>query len=269
MVSASSQSATEPRLSASVLLLRDDPFEVLMVQRAARGAFPSALVFPGGVIEASDGEETWSKLVADFDSFESRQRAVRIGALREVWEETGILLGAEGGWADEERLDFGAAIAASGIQLQLGSLIHFAHWITPIAEPRRFDTHFYLAKADPNQSAISDLVETTTAEWVTPAVALDWAQSGSRQIIFPTMVNLARLVESGSAVEAIRAALEREVRPVQPEIELLGNRRRRIVIPGQSDLPITEWTETQDPRQGRHQDIALKARPEGFEPPTY
>ncbi|MBX3116358.1 MAG: NUDIX domain-containing protein [Cryobacterium sp.] len=256
-------SGAAPRLSASVLLLKDDPFEVLMVQRSARGAFPSALVFPGGAIEASDGDDSWAGLTADFDSFGSDQRAVRIGAIREVWEETGILIGAGGAGTrvagaresddrgpgsvqsggEVERGDFGAAIGASGSALSLASLTHFAHWITPVVEPRRFDTHFYLAMADPNQSAIPDLVETTTAEWVSPAVALDWAQTGSRQIIFPTMVNLARLVESGSAVEAIKAALEHEVHPVQPEIELLESGVRRITIRGESDLPITEWTQ--------------------------
>lgn len=229
-----------------------------MVQRSARGAFPSALVFPGGVIEASDGDDSWARLAADFDSFESDQRAVRIGAIREVWEETGILIGTRGAGAREagdrgpgavqspgeaERGDFGEAIGASGSELRLASLTHFAHWITPVVEPRRFDTHFYLAKADPDQSAIPDLVETTTAEWVSPAVALDWAQSGSRQIIFPTMVNLARLVESGGVDEAIKGALERQVHPVQPEITLRENGGRRISIPEATGYPITRWDE--------------------------
>ncbi|MCB1282045.1 MAG: NUDIX hydrolase, partial [Salinibacterium sp.] len=87
------KSAPTPRVSATVLLLRDDPFEVLMVSRAARGAFASALVFPGGAIDPEDSEPGWREVIEDFDDVADEERPLRVGAIRELWEETGILLG--------------------------------------------------------------------------------------------------------------------------------------------------------------------------------
>jgi 8-oxo-dGTP pyrophosphatase MutT (NUDIX family) len=73
-----------PPASATVLLLRDDPFEVLMVRRNARGSFASSLVFPGGAIDAEDYHNDWALLIEDFGDFDPDERARRIGAIRET-----------------------------------------------------------------------------------------------------------------------------------------------------------------------------------------
>ncbi|GAA3727393.1 NUDIX hydrolase [Leifsonia bigeumensis] len=235
-----------PRSSATVLLLRDDPFEVLLVSRAARGAFASALVFPGGAIDPGDHDPGWRELATDFDEVTSDERAVRIGAIREVWEETGILL------ADDQAVgtaparagqEFREAVTEAGVRIRLDALAHFGHWITPVVEPRRFDTHFFLAAVSRDVVAVPDGAETLTAEWMSPARAVELARSGERPIIFPTMVNLARLAESSNSAEALAAARARPRYTVQPEIALEPDGARRVTILAESGYPVTEWRE--------------------------
>jgi 8-oxo-dGTP pyrophosphatase MutT (NUDIX family) len=163
-----------------------------------------------------------------------------------VWEETGILL------ADDQAVspapertgqDFREAVALAGARIRLDALAHFGHWITPIAEPRRFDTHFFLAAVPPEAVAVPDGAETIAAEWMPPARALELARSGERPIIFPTMVNLARLAESGSSEEALAAARARPPFTVQPEIVIEPDGARSITILAEAGYPLTEWRE--------------------------
>jgi 8-oxo-dGTP pyrophosphatase MutT (NUDIX family) len=233
--------ASAPRRSATVLLLRDDPFEVLLVGRAARGAFASALVFPGGAIDPDDGDSTWREVADDFDDVAEDERPLRVGAIREVWEETGILLGDGGAPARGDA--FREALSAAGGRIRLGSLTPFGHWITPVAEPRRFDTHFFLAPLPDGQAPVPDGAETLFAEWMPPALAVELALSGERPIIFPTMVNLARLAESGSSAAAIAAARERPRTTVQPNVVVEADGIRRLTIPAEAGYPLTEWSE--------------------------
>lgn len=213
-----------------------------MVGRAARGAFASALVFPGGAIDPDDGAEDWRDAVADFDAWSADDRALRIAAAREVWEETGVLIGqrrapARGGQSFRDALD------SAGLSIRLDALTPFGHWVTPEVEPRRFDTHFFLTAAPAGQDAAPDGVETLGAEWLPPSRAVELAQSGARPIIFPTMVNLARLAESGSSAEAIAAARERPLVTVQPEIVVEADGGRRVTIPVEAGYPVCEWSE--------------------------
>ncbi len=233
--------ASEPRRSATVLVLRDDPFEVLMVARAARGAFASALVFPGGAIDADDADPAWTDLVDDLGGAPDED-ALRIGAIREVWEETGILLGGGASPARKPGLAFRDALGRRA-GLRLDALTPFGHWITPAVEVRRFDTHFFLARAPRDQVAVPDGSETLSVEWMSPPRAVELAQSGERPIIFPTMLNLARLAESSSSEEAIATARERPPVTVQPVITVEAGGGRRITIPVEAGYPLSEWLE--------------------------
>ena len=128
--------------------------------------------------------------------------------------------------------------------LRLDSLTPFGHWITPAVEARRFDTHFFLARAPRDQVAVPDGTETLSVEWMSPARAVQLARAGERPIIFPTMLNLARLAESSSAEEAIAAARVRPPVTVQPEITVDADGGRRITIPAEAGYPLSEWLET-------------------------
>lgn len=218
-----------------------------MVSRAARGAFASALVFPGGAIDMEDGDESWRTAVTDFDEVAAPERALRIGAIREVWEETSILVSPDVGMLDAVPprlgLSFRGMLAASGAHLQLNALTHFGHWVTPIEEPRRFDTHFYLATVDRDAAAEPDGVETLTTEWMPPAHAAGLAQRGERPIIFPTMLNLMLLAESDSSAAAIEAAQARPRVTVAPIMEVLEDGSRRVTIPAEAGYSVLEWTD--------------------------
>lgn len=212
-----------------------------MVSRAAQGAFASALVFPGGTIDPEDRDDSWRSSVDDFDVVPAAERALRIGAIREVWEETGVLVSPQRAPARTGR-SFREALQASGLRLQLESLTHFGHWITPNVEAKRFDTYFFLAAAGRECVAVPDGVETLGAEWLAPARAVELARSGKRPIIFPTMLNLLRLAESQSTAEAIAAARARPHFTVAPAVEMLGDGSSRITIPPEAGYPVLEWT---------------------------
>jgi 8-oxo-dGTP pyrophosphatase MutT (NUDIX family) len=224
-----------PRLSATILLLRDTPqFEVLMVKRHNQIDFASgALVFPGGKTEAGDADPAWSEHCADWADYAPDERTLRIAAIREAFEEAGLLLaaGAGGLWSsDAEAMDarvlvergeraFIDLVKSLNIKLNLSALTRFARWITPVMMPKRFDTHFFLAVAPVDQLAICDGRETVDAEWLTPEEALALAETGARTIIFPTRMNLKLLGESQDAGAAVDAARRRPEVVVTPWVE--------------------------------------------------
>ncbi len=166
-----------PVPAATILLVRDEPaFEVLMVLRHHQIDFASgALVFPGGKTHAGDHDARWSARISGWPGPADAARALRIAAVREAYEETGILLArsADGGGftgdarADGARDDIAAdrrpfldLAAELDIRLDLGALAVFARWITPAMMPKRFDTWFFLAVAPPDQLAVCDGSET-------------------------------------------------------------------------------------------------------------
>src|SRR5438270_7972705 len=153
--------AAEIRPAATILLLRDDPgFEVLMGKRHHQIDFASgALVFPGGKSHAGDHDPTWAEHVLGWEAFDADQRGLRIAAIREVFEEAGILLAVRrdgrpiGGEAcpmdvrqavDAGTTPFLDVVRDLDARLDLAALTTFARWITPAIVPKRFDTWFYV-----------------------------------------------------------------------------------------------------------------------------
>ncbi len=233
-----------PRPAATILLLRDDPFEVLMVRRHGNGQFASALVFPGGLVDPSDLDQSWLPLTSGAVDLPAEERALRIAACRETFEETALLLARDGTGAavpgvTTQGTAFIDLVAASGGTLPLGDLAHFGHWITPEGAPKRFDTHFFLAHAPEGQEALCDGGETVALEWVSPQEVLARAADGDLSILFPTRMNLKRLVESDTVAEAIAAARRR------PRFTVLPRPERReggtaVVIPAEAGYGETE-----------------------------
>jgi 8-oxo-dGTP pyrophosphatase MutT (NUDIX family) len=212
----------DPRPAATVLLVRDDPFEVLMMRRRRGGTFSNALVFPGGKIENGDADAAWLPHLAGPIAVDEEQRALRVCAIRETFEEASVLLGVPPGTpapALDRGLDFRAAVADAGIVLDLALLHPFARWITPELEPRRFDTHFFLCAMPDRQTAAQGDDESVALEWVSPGAVVARAEAGERSILFPTLMNLRRLAESPNVGSALAAAIEREVVPVRPVLE--------------------------------------------------
>ena len=237
--------APAPAPAATILLVRDHPaFQVLMVKRHHQIDFAGgALVFPGGKLHAGDHAFAWNAHIGSPNA-DPEQRALRIAAIREAYEETGILLarGPEGEHfrgslaAAEARNDVAAdrrgfleLIESLGLRLDLEAPTLFARWITPEGMPKRFDTWFYIAHAPADQLAICDGWETVDAEWVEPREALRLGEIGERTVIFPTRMNLKLLAEAHSAADAIARAASRPLVPVLPRVEERDGERVLII----------------------------------------
>jgi len=220
--------------AATILLVRDEPaFEVLMVKRHHQIDFASgALVFPGGKTHAGDHDPAWEGRTIGWAASEPLDRPLRIAAVREAYEETGILLARHADGApfrgderaaparDEvahDRRAFVDLVTQLDVKLDLDALTVFARWITPAMMPKRFDTWFYIAAAPTDQLALCDGWETVDAEWVEPAEALRLAAAGERKVIFPTRMNLQLLAEAQGAVDAVRRAKARTLVTVEPQ----------------------------------------------------
>ena len=238
----------EIKPAATILLLRDEPaFEVLMVKRHHQIDFASgALVFPGGKSHAGDHDEAWAEHVLGWADHDAEQRGLRIAAIREVFEEAGILLakrrngepiGGEACPMDvRQAVDAGATpfldvVRGLDAQLDLAALTVFARWITPAVVAKRFDTWFYLVKAPDDQLAACDGRETVDAEWIRPAEALRLGEAGERTVIFPTRMNLKLLAEAGHAEDAVARARARRLVTVQPQVQERGGRRVLVLPP--------------------------------------
>lgn len=238
-----SDAIATPRLAATVMLLRDgaDGMEVFMIVRHHKSDFAGgALVFPGGRVDPEDYE-----LAADSAVFPPQQAwdtaaaALRVAAVRETFEECGVLLArarGEAAWVSAARLrdieathraamsrgerTFGAILAAEKLVLAPEAMVHFAHWITPERVPKRFDTHFFLAAAPSDQVALHDGAEAVDSLWKAPASALDDSKAGAYKLVFPTAMNLQKLARhplSAAALEAARASRVVTVMPIQEQ----------------------------------------------------
>jgi 8-oxo-dGTP pyrophosphatase MutT (NUDIX family) len=240
-----------PRRSATVLLVRDDPFQVLMVTRHQAATFASALVFPGGAIDTDDESPEWLDVLEKDRSsagLPPLDRAVRIGAIRETWEEASILVAARSATPSADPVtpaphQFGqslrSVVDALDARLNLTDLVEFAHWVTPKGQPRRYDTWFFLAEAPPNQPGVSDGTETVGLEWISPAEAIAAAARGERAIVFPTLMNLRRLAESSTVAEALAAARARAPFTVHPRREIRADGVRMLVVDAAAGYPVS------------------------------
>lgn len=244
--------------AATILLLRDAPqLEVLMVERHAEISFAGgALVFPGGRIDAGDHDPAWGAHCDCLDACPEQQRAPRIAAIREAFEETGVLLarrkGAVIGAAEAEGLApwrkrieaddrlFLDMLAGERLSPAVDALHLFARW-RPGKEVahRRYDTWFFAAAAPAEQCASADGGEATEVVWTTPARALEDFESGRRKMIFPTRRNVELLAQSDSAKAAFDFAAMRTIRPVEPRIVERGG-ARFLTIPDDLGYPVTE-----------------------------
>jgi 8-oxo-dGTP pyrophosphatase MutT (NUDIX family) len=240
------QKPVAPVPAATMLLLRDDPeFEVLMVKRHHQIDFASgALVFPGGKPSAGDEDPRWANHCTGWGTFDQSQRTLRIAAIREAYEEAGILLAHNNDGIEFEGVcdlesrqavergtrKFLDVVREAGVLLRLDGLTEFARWVTPTFMNKRFDTHFFVVRAPDRQIAACDGYETVDAEWLSPRKALQLAEAGERTIIFPTRLNLQLLAEAASAEDCVAKAYAREIVTVLPEI-VQRDGRKVLTIP--------------------------------------
>ncbi|MHB1523792.1 MAG: NUDIX hydrolase [Candidatus Dormibacteria bacterium] len=235
-----------PRDAATAALIRDGdrpdgPPEVLLLERADRAHFaPRALVFPGGSLDPGDRDPRWGEFWDPVESGRPDRRAgleFRVGAMRETFEECGVLLGSFVGGAarlEEERArwrrgggeGFLDLCRRLGLRPALESLVFVARWVTPEGFSRRFDARFFLAPLPPGQEPRADpLGESGSWRWADPAEALHRGRQGEWQLLPPTRAVL-QLLAAGRGVEGtLAAARARRVVTRRPRLEEVTARR--------------------------------------------
>lgn len=221
--------------------------ELLLVQRHERSAFGGAHAFPGGVLEPADRrvyDHCDGVAAAEADALLDVDGGLAYfsAAVRELFEESGVLLAAAGrGGLDlaaardalnDGSLDWQVFVSENALRLRCDALHYFSFWITPEALPRRFSTRFFLAAMPDDQDAAHCGGELTDSCWMTAERALAASRDGSISLHFPTIRTLESLA-SHTTLDALldwAAQRAREGVPcIFPEIEKRGGEARVIV----------------------------------------
>jgi len=222
-----------PKLAATVLLLDADTsgYRVFMIRRVPTMPFaPGMYAFPGGSVDDRDSEadlrwegpspQGWADRLGQPAAV---AQAVVCAAVREVFEETGVLLATYGGARRtfeaeraalvERQLSFADFVAANDLVLRADLLAPWSRWITPIFEPRRYDTYFFLARLPSGQAARNVGGEADEVSWLDPAKTRDLA------MLPPTRVTLRELAAHSTISSLIDAASSRDAAtPVIPRL---------------------------------------------------
>jgi 8-oxo-dGTP pyrophosphatase MutT (NUDIX family) len=263
-----------PRDAATVVLLRPagppagsvavdtggSGMEVYMLRRQPSMAFaPGAQVFPGGGVDARDADEevAWAgpdaaRWGAIFDASPDLARALVCAAVRETFEESGVLLA--GGSADsvvadttgedwerdrnallDRSLSLAELLARRRLVLRSDLLRPWSRWITPVIEPRRFDTRFFAAHLPAGQRTRDVGGEAAATAWIEPSAALEEARRGAIALLPPTAVTLAELAACGNLESALAGS--RQVMARIPEV-LMREGATWLTVPGISEYPL-------------------------------
>ncbi|MFI7190987.1 NUDIX hydrolase [Nocardia nova] len=231
-----------PKDASTVVLVRDGASgpEVFLQRRVKAMAFAAGMtVFPGGGVDRSDADAEIGWAGPDptwwgrrFGVDRARAQALVCAAVRETFEECGVLLA--GPTADtvvsdtvayrsarekleRRELSFGDFLANENLVLRADLLRPWDNWITPVVEPRRYDTYFFVAVLPAGQRADGATTEAHEVAWRTPAQALDRWRAGEDVLLPPTWTQLSSIAEFASTTEILAA--ERSISPIMPVFE--------------------------------------------------
>jgi 8-oxo-dGTP pyrophosphatase MutT (NUDIX family) len=259
---------TEPRQAATVLLLRDGlpGLEVYLLRRTKGMPFAGGMTaYPGGGVDERDGdvEIAWhgpppAQWAEAFGCDERMARELVCAAVRETFEEAGVLLAGDpqGGsvvpdvsgddWEEQRKalltreLSLAELLAGRGLAVRSDLLRPFAHWITPPAEPRRYDTNVCAAALPVGQEARHVSGEADEASWLTPSAALAELSAGARPMLPPTTHTLGQLAPFADVAAALAGSPPEPLHPISPTFEktadgmwavLPDGTRIRLVVP--------------------------------------
>ena len=235
------------RDAATVLLVRDGAagLEVYLLRRVRGMPFAGGMTaYPGGSVDPRDSEVAvdWvgpppAEWAAAFGTGEGLARALVCAAVRETFEEAGVLLAGPAGGPAVSDVDTGEweavrqallarkatlaqVLSERGLAVRADLLRPWAHWITPEVEPRRYDTRFFVAAVPPGQHARDVSGEADEVAWLRPADALAEHAAASRTMLPPTLLTLADLAPFGTVQAAMAGAPPRPISPVLPTVEI-------------------------------------------------
>lgn len=232
---------TQPVASATVMVLRDSPdgIEVLMVRRHSNsGVLGGVHVFPGGKLDAQDCEVDTHGLDQPLQHLHqtlnqpgldpATAAGLHVAALRETFEECGLLLGldvppdvltqAQDGLA--AGLGFTAMLRRLDLPLATAALTPWSRWVTPrvpSVSNKRFDTRFFVARMPVGQEARHDNHEATEAVWLQPRAGLHQYWEGRIDLAPPQIMSLSHLARFGSVAELLATARRQVPGLIEPE----------------------------------------------------
>ena len=256
-----------PRPAATVMLVRDRApgLEVFMLRRSLGAVFVAgAHVFPGGKVDEADrSDPDLDRVCVGLDDGEASRRlgvdrgglAYWIAAIRECFEEAGVLLARDGGGEHPRFVDPSVVdrfvdhrrsvhrgdrrlvevCGEEGLVLTADDLQYASHWITPEGGPRRFDTRFFVARAPDDQEPLHDGSETVASRWLRPDVALAEHAQGRFELITPTIHSLMMLAHFDRADDVMAAAAAATATGGAPDLVRVGTVEDggwRIRLPG-------------------------------------
>ena len=259
--------AVPVRDAATVMVVRDGAqgLELFMLRRTLDAVFAGGLyVFPGGAVDDADRHpEVEGVCIGRTDAEASALLSVPQGglaywvaAIRECFEEAGVLLAVDG--EGVVRFDDPTVAARfnghrhavhdgtvrlvdlcgqEGLRLDTGGIEYVSHWITPVGERRRFDTRFFLARAPAAQEPLHDDRETIESRWIRPEDALGAFGRGDLAMLPPTVANVRFLAGHDTADSALAAAAK--LPPpvaIQPKLTVDADGKVRVVLPTDPDF---------------------------------
>ena len=269
-VSTDRPNVVTPRPASTVVLARPAAagFQIFLVRRHDNVAFMAgAHVFPGGRVDDADYVADAERWCDGVDAAVSRMPsrppaeaiALHVAAVRELFEESGVLLARADRFASGDADDMPAvrlaewrrdliargvtmvALAArERLRLTLDALTLFAHWVTPESEARRFDTCFFLAVAPAGQEAIHDEHEADAGTWIYPAEAIERCRAGAIALPPPTWTTLRALSQFQRLEDAAAWAREQSAPRIQPRVVEREDGGRIIALPGDPLYPPVE-----------------------------
>ncbi|HLH62509.1 MAG TPA: hypothetical protein VKV20_12565 [Ktedonobacteraceae bacterium] len=252
--------AVQPRIASAVMVLRDtaagDGIEVFMVRRVIQSDFmPDVYVFPGGSVQPDDRAAELAvglsmpvaQSLSDPEGHTMPGSGVRAAAIRELFEEAGVLLAYRGGsilaFNDENMARFetyrqafnqrqGSLVEMArteNLVLATDRLGYFAHWITPEGMPKRYDTYFFVATAPEEQQAAHDRLETSEGIWIAPSEALARFERNEFPLVFATIHQLRDLAAFSSVKQALESTTTQHV-PTRMPVLIEENGKRRVFL---------------------------------------
>ncbi len=261
------------RDAATVMLLRDTPrLEVFLLRRHSRSSFmANAWVYPGGQLDLGDVHPENRDVICGVSPEEAGQMlrtpsekaiGLFLAAVRETFEESGILLVSKDSEAmdaakrseyrerlQNQKMSLLEVAQREGLRFDLAELAFFAHWITPVIEPKRFDTRFFVARAPGEQIAEHDSLETTASMWATPGEALDLARKSEILLAPPTIRTLEQISDFDSAGAALTWA-KNEVPPcLIPHFDHLDG-ASTLLLPGDPLYPPNTYVNSEPVSDG-------------------
>jgi 8-oxo-dGTP pyrophosphatase MutT (NUDIX family) len=243
------------RDAATVVLLRDGladaGLEAWLLTRVTQMAFAAGMtVFPGGRVDPADADLPFAgpagrDVAVRFGCDETLARALLGAAVRETFEETGILLTVPAADLSELRADvedgrvaFGELLREHGLSVDAEGLRPWARWVTPAGEPRRYDTRFFVGALPAGSDAMDVTSESSEAAWIGVGAALEQTQRGERMMLPPTLSTLASLVPFPTVAEVLVAADARSLDPVRPHIRVNDDGDVFADLPDGTSVPL-------------------------------